>query len=233
MYIVVAGGGMVGGLLVRSLLENKHDVVMVDPDKDVCNKLYADTGVIAVNGSATRIEVLREAGLAKADAVVITTPNDAENLACAILAKSLGVPQIIVRMRDPNYENAYKVIGVNAIVRVTDMMVNQMLIEIEHPKVRQITTIGGGRANIFVVLVPKNSKVVGKKIEELARSRDFPSECTFIAVYNQQKEDFSIPRGSQIINEGDELFLISTAANIKKVTDYLTAKDTIKTPQLT
>jgi trk system potassium uptake protein TrkA len=233
MYLVVAGGGMVGGLLVRSLLENKHDVVLVDPDKDVCNKLYADTGVIAVNGSATRIEVLKEAGLAKADAVVITTPDDAENLACAILAKSLAVPQIIVRMRDPNYENAYKVIGVNAIVRVTDLMVNRMLIEIEHPKVRRITSIGGGKANIFMVLVPENAKVVGKKIEEIAKSRDFPSECIFIAVYNQQKEDFSIPRGSQVINEGDELFLISTATDIKKVADYLTAKDTIKTPQLT
>ena len=41
MYIVVAGGGMVGGRLVRRLLEKRHDVVIVDTSREVCNKLYA------------------------------------------------------------------------------------------------------------------------------------------------------------------------------------------------
>ena len=50
MYIVVAGGGMVGGRLVRRLLEKRHDVVMVDTNQEICNKLYAETGVVAVNG---------------------------------------------------------------------------------------------------------------------------------------------------------------------------------------
>ena len=127
MYIVIAGGGMVGGGLARKLLENKHDVVLIDPDENVCNKLYAETGVVAVKGSATHIEVLKEAGAAKADVVVAATPHDADNLACAILAKSLDVPQVIVRMRDPNYENAYRVAGVNSIVRVTDLMVSQIM----------------------------------------------------------------------------------------------------------
>lgn len=224
MYIVVAGGGMVGGGLARRLLENKHDVVLIDPREDVCNKLYAETGVIAVNGSATRIEVLKEAGVAKADIVVAATPNDADNLACAILAKSLNVPQIIVRMRDPNYENAYKVADVNTIVRVTDMMVNQMMMEIEKPKVRKITTIGSGRADIFVVVVPESARIAGKSVKEIAEIPQFPSQCTFIAVFNKEKEEFSIPRGSQIISEGDELFLISTAASIKEVVDFITAK---------
>jgi trk system potassium uptake protein TrkA len=224
MYIIVAGGGMVGGLLVQKLLEGKHDVVLIDPSKEVCDKLYAETGVIAIHGNATRIEVLKEAGLGKAEAMIITTPNDADNLACAVLAKSLGVGRVIVRMRDPNYENAYKVAGVNIIVRVTDLMVNQMILEIAQPKVRRITAIGGGRANIFMVLVPDNAEIAGKKIEEVSKSPEFPPDCIFIAVYNQQREVFSIPRGSHVINEGDELFFISTAENIKRVTSYLTAK---------
>jgi len=222
MYIVVAGGGMVGGLLVRRLLENKNDVVLVEPDRKICDELYAETGVVAVNGNCTRIEVLKDAGVVKADVIVITTPHDTDNLACAILAKSLGVPQIIVRMRDPNYEKAYQVVGVNAIVRVTDFMVNQMMIEVEHPDVRYVTTIGG-RANIFKVTVPENAKVAGKRIEEITKGNGFPSECVFVAAFSREKEKFSIPRGGHKINEGDELFLISTAANIKSATDCLTA----------
>jgi len=62
MYIIVAGGGMVGGGLVRSLLDNKHDVVLVEQHKELCDKMYAETGVVAITGSATSIQALTEAG---------------------------------------------------------------------------------------------------------------------------------------------------------------------------
>jgi len=73
--------------------------------------------------------------------------------------------------------------------------------------------------------VPEHAKVAGKSVQDIVGSRRFPSQCVFIAVYNQQTEEFLIPRGKQVINEGDELFLISTAENIKKAVDLLTAKN--------
>lgn len=185
MYIIVAGGGMVGGGLVRSLLDNKHDVVLVERNKELCDKLYAETGVVAICASATSIEALNEAGVRKADVVA----------------------------------------GADSIVRVTDLMVNQMMMDIEHPQVRRITTIGGGKADIFMVKVPDRAKVAGRSVQDVIGNRRFPSECVFVAVYNQQTEEFSIPQGQQIINEGNELFLISAAENIKAAADFLTAKN--------
>ena len=129
MNIVVAGGGMVGGEPVLRLVENKHDVVVIDEHKDVCDRLYANTGVVAVHGRAEQVNTLKEAEVHKADIVVTATGNDAHNLACAILAKSLGVNRIIARMRDPAYENAYKLAGADSILRVTDLMVSQMINE--------------------------------------------------------------------------------------------------------
>ena len=225
MYIVITGGGMVGGGLVRMLLDNKHDVVLIEQDKEICDKLYAETGVVAINASATSIEALNEAGITKADVLVAATGQDADNLACAILAKSFEVPQIIVRMRDPAYKNAYIVAGVHSIVRMTDLMVAQIMMDIENPQVRRITSIGGGKADIFLVIVPEHAKIAGKSIQDIVGSRHFPSQCVFIAVYNQQTEEFSIPRGQQVINEGDELFLISIADHIKRAVDMLIAKN--------
>lgn len=224
MYIVVVGGGMVGGDLARRLLEGKHDVVLIDPKEETCKRVYAETGVLAIHGSGSDIEVLKEAGAEKADIVVAATGDDANNLLVAILAKSLEVPSVIVRMRNPKYENAYRVAGVSAIVRVTDLMINQMLMEIEHPTVRRVTTIGSGKANIFMVLVPSDAKVVGRTVESIARSKEFPPDCSFVAVYNQQTEEFAIPRGSQVIREGDELFVISRPEEIKRVVAFITAK---------
>ena len=223
MYVIVAGGGMVGGGLVHSLLDNKHDVVLIEQYKELCDKLYAETGVVAINGSATSIEALNEAGIRKTDVLVAATGSDADNLACAILAKSFNVPRVIIRMRDPAYKNAYVVAGADSIVRVTDLMVNQIMMDIENPQVRRITTIGGGKADIFMIKVPDRAKVAGKSVQDIVENRRFPSECVFIAVYNQQTEEFSIPRGKQVINEGNELFLISAAENIKAAVDFLTA----------
>jgi len=224
MYIIIAGAGMVGGELARYLMEKKHDVVIIDANKESCDRIFADIGVVAIKGSAARIETLKEAQIHKADVMVAATVNDADNLACSIMAKSFGVQQIIVRMRDPAYENAYKVAGVNTVVRVTDLMVNQLIMEIEKPEVHKITSIGHGQADIFVVTVPDHSQVIGRTIQEIVSSNNFPSQCVFIAIYNNQSEEFSIPRGQQIINQGDELFLISSTEDIKAAGDYLTAK---------
>lgn len=224
MYVVVIGGGMVGGSLVRRLMDNKHDVVLLEQEKELCNSLYAETGVIAINGSGTSVDALQEAGIEKADVVAATTGSDAVNLAAAVIAKSYDVPEIIVRMRNPGYRNPYRLAGATKIVRVTDLMVNQMMIYVENPQVRRITAIGGGKADVFMVIVPEGATIAGKNIMAITGDSDFPSQCVFVAVYNQKNDEFCIPRGQQVINEQDELFLISPAENIKQVVELLTRK---------
>lgn len=221
MYIIVAGAGIVGGDLTLKLLEKKHDVVVIDRDKETCDRLYSEAGVVAINGNGARIEILHEAGINKADAVVGAMREDVDNLTCAILSKSLGVPQIIVRMRNPAYEDAYKLAGVTAVVRVADLMINQMMIEIGHPTVRIITTIGGGRGEIFMMVIPPGARIAGMSVEDIAKMSRFPKQCVFIATYSQESEEISFPRGDHIINEGDEVFLISPTEGVKKAADFL------------
>jgi trk system potassium uptake protein TrkA len=221
MYIVIGGLGLVGSELARKLAENKHDVIAIDVDARVCDKIYAELGVVALNGNIATIETLVEAGVEKADCVVASTGSDTDNLACAILAKSFGVPQVIARMRNPSYENAYKLVGVTSVVRVTDLMVNQMIVEIEKPRVRKVLAVGGGKADIYSLVVPKGARVAGRTVEKIAQDPSFPPDSVFIAVVNREKDEVSIPRGRQVINEGDELLMISPAAQITKVADFL------------
>ena len=222
MYVVVAGIGLVGGELTRRLVENKHDVVVIDSDREACEKLYAEYGVVAIAGNVAQVEILEQAGIDKADVVVAATGNDAVNLAAAVLARSFGVQEVIVRMRNPAYENAYKLAGVTSIVRVTNLMVNQMMMEIEKPEVRRIMRIGGGKAVIYSVNLPEGARVAGQTVESIGRSPEFPPRCVMIAIYRRESEELIIPRGSQTIFERDELFLISPGEDISAVSDFLT-----------
>ncbi len=222
MYIIIAGAGVIGQHVTRLLVANRHDVVAIDKSAEVCESIYAETGALTINGNATDISVLEKAGAKKADVVICLMHQAADNIACALLAKSLGVPRIVARLRSPAYENAYRLAGVTSIVRMADLLINQIMTEAEQPKVKRIATLGGGRAEIYAVKIPPKALSIGKTIREIAENRKFPKECVLIGIYRQEEDDFLIPRGNHILREEDTIFLVSKPQDIKVATDSLT-----------
>ncbi|MBN1756581.1 TrkA family potassium uptake protein [bacterium] len=222
MFIIVAGAGTNGRLIIELLVSHKHDVVVIDIDREVCESVYAKTGATTVHGSATDIQILREAGAEKADVVVTLLRYDADNIACALLSRSLKVPKIISRLNNPVYTQAYKLAGVNSLVRVADLLLNQIVMEIEQPKARKILSFGRGKATLYAVKIPPKSMSIGKTIRELTHERNFPSDVVFTGIYHEESDEFMIPRGNHIVNEEDLIFVVSTEHHIKKATDILT-----------
>ncbi len=221
MYIVIAGAGLVGHGLVKRLVEARHDVVVVDSDGEVCEELASKTGALALHGSATRIDILEQAGIEKADVAVGTMGADADNLAFAVLANSFRVPRVIARMRDPRYEAAYKSAGATTTVRVVDVFVNQLLLQIDEPHLRQVATFGGGKASIVVDTIPAGAAVSGKTVSEIAADPGFPNECIITGIYRRQQQEFVIPRGSAQVLAGDRVFLVAEHANLRKASKLL------------
>ncbi|MBC8377732.1 MAG: TrkA family potassium uptake protein [Planctomycetes bacterium] len=222
MRILIAGGGMVGGQLARRLLENKYDVILIDKDKELCDRMYAETGVVVICGSVTNVDVLKEARMETADVLFAVTVNDADNLACAILAKSFGVKKIVARMRNPEYEKAYKLAGVDTVIRVTDLMVGQMMMEVECPDVQRISSIGDGRVGIFRILISEGGRANGQCISDIAQNEAFPKQCVIGAVFSPADEHFHIPRGNSVLKGGDQVFLVADDANAQKAIRFLT-----------
>lgn len=221
MFVIVAGAGLIGSEITRMLAQNKHDVVVMDVDRNVCEAVHAETGAMTIHGSATNIQILEEAGALKADVMLCLMRNDADNIACALLANSLRIPRIIARLRDPRYEQAYKMAGITAIVRMADLLLNQIMMEIEQPKVRKIMTLRGGEAQIYAVKIPEKARSIGMAIKEITQAKYFPKECVFMGIYRESEGDFMIPRGNHVLREGDIVFLVSKSQYIKKATDFL------------
>ena len=221
MYIVIAGAGLVGRGLASSLTQARHDVVVIDHDKDICEAVAAKTGALALCGSATDIAVLEQGGLQKADVAVSTMRVDADNLAFSVLAKSYDVPRVIARMRDPRYESAYKKAGVISTLNIVNVFVNQLLLEIEEPHMRQVATFGKGRASIVVDSVPENALLSGKKVSDFAAHPDFPKNCVIAGIYRPETQEFVIPRGEAEIRSGDRVFLVAEQADLRSASELL------------
>jgi len=221
MYIVIAGAGMVGGALARRLVENRHDVVVVERERSVCEAVTARIGALAIHGTATSIEVLEEAGIRKAEVAIGALPRDADNLAFALLARHFEVPRIIARMRNPRYEAAYRLAGVTRTVEVGELFVNQLVVEIEQPTLRQVATFGGGKACIVVATVPEGGAVSGKSVSDVGRDRRFPRDCVIAGIYREAEGQFIIPRGDVKLRAGDQLFLAATTQAASKAALFL------------
>ena len=221
MYIVIAGGGLVGRGLARRLVASRHDVVVVDHDRAVCESIATDIGALALCGSATSVDILEQAGMAKADVAVATMRGDADNLVFGLLAKSFDVERIIARMRDGRYEEAYTRAGVSTTIHVVDVFVNQMVLEIEEPHLQQVATVGAGKAAVVVDTVPEGSAASGKTVSAIAAAGEFPTECIITGIYRPATQAFIIPRGSAQVQAGDRLFLVAEHPNLRKASKFL------------
>jgi trk system potassium uptake protein TrkA len=222
MYIIVAGAGVVGYQITRMLVSNKHNVVVIDVDRDVCETVYAETGAMAIHGSATDISILEKAGAEKADAIVCLIRNDGDNIATVVMAKSLGVPNILALVRKPRFERAYVSAGATAIIRMADLLLNQIMMELEQPKVKKIISLSGGKAEVYAIRIPEKAVSVGMTVQEIARHKKFPRECVFVGMYNEESDDFIIPRGEHVLTAGETVCLVSNSQHVKVVTDFLT-----------
>ena len=61
-------------------------------------------------------------------------------------------------------------------------------------------------------------------VKDIGQSSKFPEECVIMGIYRGENDEFFIPRGNNVIREGDELFLISKSQHMKAATDFLKRK---------
>lgn len=221
MYIVIAGGGLVGRGLTKRLVEKRHDVVVIDIDQEICSMVYQEFGAVSVHGDATDINVLEDAGIEKADVAVALMRRDPDNLAFCLLADNFGVGRTMTRMRNTRYRDAYKAAGVDKILNIVELYLDQFALEIEQPQLQRVATLGGGKASIVIIAIPDNSKAAGKTVAEITQDKAFPAECVVAGIYRESEERFIIPRGDRQIMAEDRVFLAAATEDLRRAADYL------------
>jgi len=103
MFILIVGGGKVGSYLTRALLQQSHEVVVVEKQerKAKAMEILLETDVTVV-GDGCDPQVLAEAGIARADVVVADTGDDEDNLVVVLIAKKQSnKPRCIARVNNP------------------------------------------------------------------------------------------------------------------------------------
>jgi len=219
MYVVIAGGGLIGKGLAERLANQKHEVVVIDQNPAVCEEIYAKSGAITIHGNSTDFEVLESAGITRCDLAVATMKDDSDNLAFALLAKHHEVDQVIVKMNDEKFEKIYKTVGVKNISRGTELLIDQIMLSIESPDLRTVISLGD--IEISVLIIPEKAPCVGRTVAEVVNQKGFPRELVLACVYDDDKDAFSIPRGDTVLSSRDRVFLSGKRKNMQKALKFL------------
>jgi trk system potassium uptake protein TrkA len=221
MYIVIAGGGISGTTLANMLAHRKDDVVIIERDRERCEQLYAETGMVTINGSATDIGTLKEAGIEKAQVAIGALYQDSNNLTFALLAHSFQVPRIMVKMRNPTYQEAFELAGVTTICNMNDLFQNKIMMELENPNIRIITHLEGPETQLIMIHYPENVDPEGVSIQELSSRRVFARNCVFAGIMQEKSDKIIMPRGHDKVFPNDRLFLVVEQELIPEISAYL------------
>jgi trk system potassium uptake protein TrkA len=219
MFIIIAGGGIVGKGITKILSQN-HDVVVIEKDYENCEKISSKYGAVAVLGDATNFNTLKDAGIEKCDYAIAVLGEDASNLVFALLCNNFGVSNIFVRMRDPDYRTAYTLAGATNIGHSVEMMVNKFVLDIEKPEIQRVVSLSNGKAEVCLITLSDKSKTAGKQIMEVAKSKGFPQDIVIAGLFDLEKDVFIIPKGNTVIGSNNQIFLVGSAKAIEKAHQY-------------
>ena len=205
MFVLIAGGGRTGTTLATMLLEQNHQVRLVETRKEILSHLHRDLPTeVIYEGHPTDPAILELAGVKKAQVVAACTTNDADNLTICFLARQLfQVNRTIARINNPR--NAWlfdKKFHVDVALNNAEIMANLIEEEMSMGDMMTLLKLHRGEYSIIEEKIPKGAPAVGIAIKDL----QLPEECVIAAIIRHGK--IVLPRGVSVLEAGDEILAV-------------------------
>lgn len=206
MYIIVVGGGRVGYHLAKAILQEGHEVLVMEKDRKTAEWLAEELGEVVMNGDGCEIRTMAEAGMARANVVVAVTGDDEDNLVICQMAKGkFQVPRTIARVNDPKNEELFQQLGIDQTVSSTRIIFNLIEQSIETGQVIPLAALRKGDIEVVEASITSGSPAIGQKIGQL----DLPPNTLIISVI---RDDHAIiPHADTRLRKGDSVIAMIKA----------------------
>ncbi len=219
MKIVINGGGGVGGALASALSEEQHDVTVLEPNANRAEALGSavDCHVVVGRGSTPADLRLAEAG--QSDIFLAVTNRDEVNLLSCLIARKLGCPKTIARVRHPSFkadDPAVPVseLGVDQIINPDQEAAREIVYLLKNPGVTQIVKLANGAVTVAGITVVGGSPFDGRTLAELP---DVLGPMVYRVAVIRHQDKAIVPTGEDLIQAGDEIFVIAESKTVEQI----------------
>ena len=208
MYVIVVGGGKVGYYLAKELVDQGHEVLIIEKDRAKAARIAEELGSVVMRGDGCEAATLAQAGTSRADVVIAVTGDDEDNLVvCQIAKAKFNAPRTIARINNPKNEPIFRLLGVDASVSHTELILAQIEERIPAHPLLHLMRIREAGLEIVEATLEKDSPVVGRKIKTLT----LPPE-TKLLMFIRGKNSI-VPVGDTIPEVGDEVIALTREGN--------------------
>ncbi len=211
---VIVGGGNVGLAVARALEKSALRVRMKVIEKNRGTAEHAADALertIVLNGDGLNMELLEEANVGRADAILAVTDDDKTNILACVRGKAAGAKLAICLINDPSLTSLMAPLNIDAYINPRTTTVSSILRHIRHGRVRGVYSIGDAEAEVIEAQVLSTSPIAG----QLLRDIDFPEGVLIGGI--MKNGEVKRPHGRMRIEEGDVIAIFSMAADVPEV----------------
>ncbi|MFA6871165.1 MAG: Trk system potassium transporter TrkA [Bacteroidaceae bacterium] len=217
MKIIIAGAGAVGTHLARLLSNERQDIVLIDESEERLMKIDSECDLMTVVSLPTSIEGLKKSGVSSADLFIAVTTDESRNITACMLASNLGAKKTVARIDNyeyllPKNKEFFNSLGVHSLIYPEMLAAQEVVSSLKMSWIRQWWEFCGGSLVLIGTKMRSNAEILDIPLSELS-TEDTP----FHIVVIKRNEETIIPRGSDVIKEGDIVYFTTT----KKYIPYI------------
>lgn len=233
MRIIIIGDGKVGHTLARQLIDEGHEITIIDRNEAVLQRSMDELDTLTVQGNGVSAATLEEAGVKTADIVIAVTISDEINMLCSLISKRLGAKYTISRIRDPEYVKSLpflmKELWIDYTINPERMTAFEISRILRYPFSGNVETFARGRVELMDFRVSEEDRLSGIPLKDLGRLRpDLPRVLYCLVERDHQT---LIPKGDFVLQEKDRVFV---ASDVGTITSFFQAlgKNTLQVKQV-
>jgi len=218
MRVAIAGAGAVGRSIALELLENHHQVMLIE--RELTHILPGTVEAAEwVHADACELSSLEDADLESCDVVIAATGDDKVNLVVSLLAKTeFAVRRVVARVNDPRNEWLFSPNwGVDVAVSTPRLLAALVEEAVAVGDLVRLLTFRQGQANLVEVTLPADTPLAGRPV----RSLRLPVDSALVVILRGGR--VIVPQGDDGLEPGDELLFVATAAVEEQVRTALSA----------
>jgi trk system potassium uptake protein TrkA len=223
--IIIIGGNEVSVQLAEPLIKTGQNIVVIEEDDHYLKQIQERVDVLALKGRGTDISLLKEVATDKTNLLIAITNNDYENLLTGIYGKSLGIPNVVVQVkeiRNLDYKIQHQDFKLDLVVNPFAKVIKRIKGVIRPGMELEIDNFMDKRVQISKFNISHQSSFAYNNLDNLK----LPEDSLILAIL--RKGRVIIPKGRDKIYPGDTVFIICQKGFRGKLTQLVNYHSTDK-----
>lgn len=216
MKIVIVGAGKVGYSLAQRLVQDDHDVYVIDRSQERIENLNNTLDVNLVQGNGSDLQLLNDIGMSDVGMFIAVTDSDEVNMLSCAVAKIAGVPRTIARVRDNTFAEHMdtqmkNALGIDLFINPEMVTAQELLQILETPSAIDVEEFGQGAVRLMEFKMTDEVPILGHTLKDI----QFPDGVLLVGILRYG--EMIIPHGESRLQDDDSVFFLGLKAGVEEI----------------